>query len=111
MTKELELLKKIRTFAKDHYPMQMHGLVVEIDEVLKEHEPKWYENLPEQGRLCWVSDDDVPDNPNVRRDIRAIVAYVEGDSKGAYRTAFRGWWRYAIPLTDEEIKQFLTGAP
>lgn len=60
----------------------------------------WYENIPEQGRLCWVSND----NPTEKEKIAIIVGITENL---IYYTKSVSGWRFATPLTNDEISQFL----
>ena len=62
----------------------------------------WYLNIPERGRLCWVSDVD-----NVLEKVDIIMSYAKTPHFN-YRSICGSGWEYATPLTDEEIKQFLT---
>ena len=55
----------------------------------KPKEPEWYENIPEHGVLCWVSDID----ESTRNVIDRITVKNDG-------------WRYITPLTNEEIEAF-----
>ena len=52
--------------------------------------PEWYENIPEHGVLCWVSDTD--------KNIRIIIDRITVKKKNL--------WRYITPLTNEEIEAF-----
>lgn len=70
---------------------------------IKPEEPQWYENIPEHGVLCWVRDHRV-DKPRIR-----VI-----DRYGHHSIDFRFFavggeagWKYATPLTNDEIKQFL----
>ena len=68
---------------------------------------EWYENIPQQGRLCWVWDNYL-DEPcdSMQRTITVINRYsVEEKLFISIRNVP---WRYAAPLTNDEIKQFLT---
>jgi hypothetical protein len=65
---------------------------------------EWYDNIPKQGRLCWVGDNYL-DEP-CERTITVINRYsIEEELFISFRNVP---WRYAVPLTDDEIKQFLT---
>lgn len=73
---------------------------------IKPQETPWYENIPTQGVLCWVSG--TTENPNSENLMRVIKKYknygfIESDS------LFTEVWRYATPLTNDEIRQFLRG--
>jgi len=56
----------------------------------KPKEPEWWENIPEHGVLCWVSDKDA----NTRSTIVRIT--VKNNDI----------WGYITPLTNEEIERF-----
>jgi hypothetical protein len=64
---------------------------------------EWYENIPQQGRLCWVSDR----YANNYNNIRIIVEY-DYYQQLPFISKNAGAWLHAVPLTDDEIKQFLT---
>jgi len=55
---------------------------------VKPKEPDWWENIPEHGVLCWVSDID-----ESTRDVIERIKVKNG-------------WRYITPLTNEEIEEF-----
>ena len=66
------------------------------------HEPKWYENIPPHGVLCWVHDE-LHNTP-----IISSVKIYASASPRPY--GCDGWmWKYATPLTNDEIRQFLRG--
>ncbi len=67
---------------------------------------EWYDNIPKRGRLCWVWDDPGYDMDFDSRVISIVQRYsVEEKLFISIRNVP---WRYAAPLTDAEIKQFLT---
>ncbi len=72
---------------------------------IKPKEPEWWENIPERGVLCWVNDYD-PD-PNI--GLINVVIKVESGNYRRFVDVNDCRWDYAIPLTNEEIKQFLRG--
>lgn len=74
--------------------------------VKPEPEPKWYENIPESGVLCWVSDVD----PNPSRNNQLDIIISKQDDCFTTKTEFPYQWNYANPLTPDEIKQFLKAA-
>ena len=65
-------------------------------------EPKWYENIPDGGVLCWVTD-------ACMRHPEIIYKYVTG-SLGPYKSTETGWSN-AEPLTKQEIQVFMDNAP
>ncbi len=64
---------------------------------------EWYDNIPKRGRLCWVSDR----YANNYNNIRIIVEY-DYCQQLPFISKNAGAWLHAVPLTDDEIKQFLT---
>lgn len=67
-------------------------------------EPKWYENIPAHGVLCWVKDYEEQEPSLV-----LVTGYGKmHESMGKFKNN-RGAWCCAEPLTNEEIKQFLRG--
>ena len=71
---------------------------------IKPEPPKWYENIPEHGVLCWINDIDPQ-----HRNLISIITDYDSNSKLRFRRKNLGGWQYATPLTDDEIKQFLRG--
>jgi hypothetical protein len=70
-----------------------------------EAEPlEWFENIPSQGVLCWVSDK----NPKIKFGLACITKVAVGNYQ-EYVDRNDISWSYATPLTNEEIKQFLRG--
>jgi hypothetical protein len=69
-------------------------------ETLIDIEKSWYENIPEQGRLCWVRG-----RTTSPIHLKIIVKYLE-NSQPYYEGNEISWYE-ATPLTNEEIKQFL----
>ena len=61
-------------------------------------EPKWYENIPDGGVLCWCSDE-------------GIVKFVDNITRfnGNYQGGSA--WSKATPLTKQEIQVFMDNAP
>lgn len=70
---------------------------------IKPKKPQWYEDIPAHGVLCWVSDK--RSNPSSDNALRIITARKSDCFEGPGATI----WRFATPLTDDEIKQFLRG--
>ena len=64
-------------------------------------EPEWYENIPEHGVLCWV--DDI--NETARNIIERITFVVNEHEFYRFRSR-ETIWKYATPLTNEEIEAF-----
>ena len=65
--------------------------------------PKWYENIPEYGVLCWVHD-----SINHKNDVQIIVRY---NPLNTYKfvTKIEGEYICATPLTREELDSFNVG--
>jgi len=61
-------------------------------------EPKWEDNIPDGGVLCWVSDSE---RDNARRYMRTVL---KKDSKF---WCADGVWIFATPLTKQEIQVFM----
>lgn len=66
---------------------------------------EWYENIPEHGVLCWVSDI----NASLKVAIGIIISKHHGEYPSLFKATDATTWVYAKPLTDDEIKQFLRG--
>ena len=60
---------------------------------------KWYNNIPEEGVVCWVSDDVREPDSGCGS---AVVTSKEGISTYTFYTAGE-CWLYATPLTEQEI--------
>lgn len=71
----------------------------EVDNII----PKWYDNIPEHGVLCWVQY-----NPEGKKKVATIYSHKNEDD---YETAF--YWidsrTLVTPLTNEEIEEFKRG--
>jgi hypothetical protein len=66
-------------------------------EFLKYTEPKWYDNIPEQGILCWVWS-----SSESRKLLRVIRTY----NGNKFRSTL-GFWRNARPATQEEVNKLI----
>ena len=66
-------------------------------------EPKWYENIPDGGVLCWCKDGE--------SDKESIGQINEKGKANGYYTASYKHWIYATPLTKQEIQAYLNNAP
>ena len=66
-------------------------------------EPKWYENIPEGGVLCWIGDND--NSVSV-----GLVIDYDPESKYKFRTRLCGW-KVAKPLTFPEVNALLSNVP
>ena len=64
----------------------------------------WYDNIPESGVLCWVSDVD----NNAKKSASIITNY-----NNKLNFAFTGQysWKYATPLTRKELELYLSACP
>lgn len=64
--------------------------------------PKWYENIPAGGALCWVK----------IAAMKPYVVLVTGhDKRRGFIFASGGCWSHVTPLTKDEIQSFLDNAP
>ena len=63
-------------------------------------EPKWYENIPDGGVLCWVNGEKIVDS---------ITDY-DSDFKNRFTSANDNF-HSAKPLTKQEIQVFMDNAP
>ena len=61
---------------------------------------EWYETIPEHGVLCWVSDYDMGNKTST------AIVYRYNPLSGTFGSKNTAW-KYATPLTNDEIKQFL----
>ena len=61
--------------------------------------PKWYDNIPDRGVLCWCGDEDGAEGNH----IHVVVTY----SRGFFTTTRGIPWKVAVPLTNEEIQEFM----
>ncbi len=68
-------------------------------------EPKWYENIPDGGVLCWVTDKEYPS-----RAERGNVQLISNFFKDGFMTRGKSCG-YAIPLTKQEIQVFMDNVP
>lgn len=64
--------------------------------------PNWYDNIPEQGVLCWCKGDGMEPVP------RIIVKYFAGTAY-PFRTKGGSSHAYAIPATLEELAKYIFG--
>ena len=67
----------------------------------KPKEPNWWENIPEHGVLCWVSDID----ESVEKMLFLIIGVDDDDDIYRFKS-IQSAWKYATPLTNEEIERF-----
>ena len=74
-------------------------------------EPKWYENIPEGGVLCWCG---------TSKSLRLIESFVlrssspHSNAMPVFRTKDYDegdWWLLCEPLTTKEINTFFGNAP
>lgn len=62
--------------------------------------PNWYDNIPEQGVLCWCTEDGMEPVP------RIIVKYFAGTAY-PFRTKGGSSHAYAVPATLEELAKYI----
>ena len=68
--------------------------------------PKWYDNIPEGGVLCWVSDrDPLPGSGN------CFAMILKHSAEQGFTTKIGTVWKHATPLPKQEIQQLLDNAP
>jgi hypothetical protein len=64
--------------------------------------PKWYNNIPKEGVICWVSD--MTEEPS--RDSSAVdVIYEYRGDEGMYKFKGEDNWAYAVPVKPSECLQ------
>ena len=78
-------------------PYALGDALVSTLEVYKEEEVPWYENIPEQGILCWLSD--------VSPEVKSCFGKVFSKDKEGFTASVS--FKYATPMTLEEIKQYI----
>ncbi len=62
---------------------------------------QWYEDIPEVGILCWVDDH----NENVRNYVELVERYERSNAE-PYITMTNSW-KYATPVTPEEVDKLI----
>ena len=68
---------------------------------IKPKESAWWENMPEHGVLCWVSDIDETTKTTIER-----ITFVLNEDDFFRFQSYESRWKYATPLTNEEIEEF-----
>lgn len=73
-------------------------------------EPKWYDNIPDKGTLCWISSKVADVFPSMAV---GLVVKHEPDSNYAAKFELKSGARCysARPLTKQEIQAFMDNAP
>jgi hypothetical protein len=81
------------------YPMK--GVWDEFANVTEIFEPRWYDNIPPQGILCWVSNNASTERTNVAIVIKAYLT----STSSVYRFERTGniFCMYATPLTQDDF--------
>jgi hypothetical protein len=64
-------------------------------------EPKWYDNIPEQGILCWVKEEEEDE-----AKLTTIIEYHRYESKYTFES-LDDYWKHATPVTLEEIANYI----
>jgi hypothetical protein len=83
----------------------------QADGVMKDQTKSlWWENMPKQGVLCWVSDH-ISDSDKKLRIVTSVREVTERkwfgpDEKHLEFGIEVLYWRYATPLSNEEIEEF-----
>lgn len=107
--KEIELSPKTKDKSwlslENYYNCLKYDIFQFYNWRIKPEPPKWYENIPSHGVLCWVHD--TIEYPNSSTSSLAVIRDLSID--GNYMDYLFNEWFYATPLTKEEIKQFLQG--
>jgi hypothetical protein len=80
------------------------------DELKGQTQSLWWENMPKQGILCWVSDC-ISDSDKKLRIVTSVREVTERkwfgpDEKHLEFGIEVLYWRYATPLSNEEIEEF-----
>ncbi len=84
---------------RDYKPSKLVRLDFDREIYTKYVKPEWYDNIPKQGRLCWVWDND--DN---QRCPSVVLGY-KPDLTHKFRTADSGF-QNAILMTSDEVKRY-----
>jgi len=64
-------------------------------------EPKWYDNIPRCGVLCFVT--------NSKGVITETIRLILGINEHNQYISHGGLWNNAVPLTKEEVMQYILG--
>ena len=66
-------------------------------------EPRWYDNIPALGILCWVWDHDLPKEyvSLIHKKVKDLMG------KEVFYETDTCFWDNAIPLTPEEVEGFI----
>jgi hypothetical protein len=67
-------------------------------EAYEEKHVEWFEDIPEQGVLCWVGD-----SPKST----FITLVVSMSENNYFITKSNCYYNYAIPLTKEEVEKYI----
>lgn len=68
----------------------------------------WYDNIPPQGVLCWVSDGIGQPTRFIHAGMDTITAYRRG-TRAQFISTVR--WCYATPVTQEEVNELIYNPP
>jgi hypothetical protein len=63
-------------------------------------EPKWYDDIPEQGVLCWAGNSESMLNAH---GLASIIRRKEG----IWYCSAGDYWQHAVPLTPEEAEKLI----
>jgi hypothetical protein len=64
---------------------------------------EWYENIPDDGILCWVSDhEEIPK----KKHVAIVIDYRENNGPFRFYCIGHIGWKNAVPLTKDEIPSF-----
>jgi hypothetical protein len=78
---------------------------VDLEWRIDPEEPKWWENIPEHGVLCWYGGK-YHNLPTESRCIDIIVAYRPEEDLPPFISTAGTRYAKCLPLTNEEIERF-----
>jgi hypothetical protein len=73
----------------------------DVSAYTKYTEPKWYDTIPEQGILCWVTDSST--GAIIEPD---LIKQYGSESIGSFKSDVNNW-KYATPVTQEEVNKLI----
>jgi hypothetical protein len=94
-------LRKYRSEDENDYGTPICLPTVQKTYYIDVPDPEWYENIPKQGVLCWVSDED-----STARD-RLVVITLYAAYHHPFRNSRGVGWLFATPATYESISHLL----
>jgi hypothetical protein len=85
---------------RDYKPSKLVRLDFDREIYTKYVKPEWYDNIPKQGRLCWVWDND-----SIFEKYPAIILNYYTDKIYKFQTADCGYQNAKL-MTSDEIKRY-----